>query len=80
MVINSVRIATDTLTLWTITVAFWLKLPKSKQPKWRCFESVKEAVEDELKQLSSVLVQYQTKALMILEMLMVLILYRLSEV
>ena len=80
MVINSVGIATDTLTLWTITVAFWLKLPKSKQPKWRCFESVKEAAEDEFKKLSSVLAKYQTQAPMVLEMLMVLILYSLSEV
>ena len=29
-------------------VAFWLKLPKSKQPKCISFESVKEAIEDEL--------------------------------
>ena len=28
--------------------AFWLKRPKSKQPKCRSFESIKEAVEDEL--------------------------------
>ena len=27
---------------------FWLKRPKSKQPKCRSFESIKEAVEDEL--------------------------------
>ena len=29
-------------------VAFWFKLPKSKQSKCISFESVKEAVEDEL--------------------------------
>ena len=28
--------------------AFWLKLLKSKQPKCKSFESVKEAVKDEL--------------------------------
>ena len=57
--------------------AFWLKLLKSKQPKCKSFESVKEAVEDELRTMTMsfssnltsmfqhFLAKYQTQAPMI---------------
>ena len=45
------KVSERLLEIWlhnSKVVAFWLKLPKSKQPKCKSFESVKEAVEDEL--------------------------------
>ena len=45
------KVAERLLEIWphfSKVVAFWLKLPKSKQPICRNYESVKEAVEDEL--------------------------------
>ena len=45
------KVAEQLLEIWphiSEVVAFWLKLPKSKQPKCKSFKSVKEAVEDEL--------------------------------
>ena len=45
------KVAEQLLEIWphiSEVVAFWLKLPKSKQPKCISFKSVKEAVEDEL--------------------------------
>ena len=47
------KVAERLLEIWphiSKVVAFWLKLPKSRQPKCKRFESVKEAAEDELKQ------------------------------
>ena len=45
------KVAERLLEIWSHfskVVAFWLKLPRSKQPKCKSFESVKEAVQDEL--------------------------------
>ena len=45
------KVAERLLEIWphiSKVVAFWLKLPKSRRPKCKGFESVKEAVEDEL--------------------------------
>ena len=45
------KVAERLLEIWlhnSKVVAFWFKLPKSKQPKCKSFESVKEAAEDEL--------------------------------
>ena len=45
------KVAEQLLEIWSYiskVVAFWLKLLKSKQPKCKSFESVKEAVKDEL--------------------------------
>ena len=45
------KVAERLLEIWSHiskVVAFWLKLPRSKQPKCKSFESVKEAIQDEL--------------------------------
>ena len=49
--VENENFAEQLLEIWSHiskVVAFWLKLPKSKQPKCKSFESVKGAVEDEL--------------------------------
>ena len=63
------KVAERLLEIWphiSKVVAFWLKLPKSRRPKCKGFESVKEAVEDELNEWILVLAKYQTQTPVIL--------------